>query len=144
MLASMQDLPSCKLGVCAHMVHLCNLKRQQRIKARMPMPEESEQLTPKSRLRGNKGSSVPMDVTSTNLLTLACTAAATRFLVPCKPSTSSSHQAIKDKHCRYLQHCQFFADTLSITTGRNTVQGFKLKTVDTLELSVLFWFLGAT
>ena len=49
--------------------------RKQKIEYREP--------TPKRRLRGKRGSSVPMDVTNTNFFTFACVAAAIRFLVPC-------------------------------------------------------------
>ena len=55
-----------------------------------------EKHTPKRRLSGNKGSSVPIDVTRTNFFTFACTAAATRFLVPCK----SIHRQSTTLGCR--------------------------------------------
>jgi hypothetical protein len=51
------------------------LCRKQKFEYRKP--------TPKKRLRGKRGSSVPMDVTNTTFFTLACVAAAIRFLVPC-------------------------------------------------------------
>lgn len=53
---------------------------------------EYSQPTPKKRLRGKRGSSVPMDVTNTNFFTFACVAAAIRFLVPC---TTCGHSLIK-------------------------------------------------
>lgn len=62
--------------------------------------------TPKRRLRGKRGSSVPMDVTNTNFLTFACVAAAIRFLVPCATHSDTQIKAcmeVKNSATTHLQ-----------------------------------------
>jgi len=79
--------------------HQCGMHcRKQKIECRKP--------TPKRRLRGKRGSSVPMDVTNTNFFTFACVAAAIRFLVPCATRDSTQIKACMEVESSSTSHLQ--------------------------------------